>query len=123
MRASDYILIIMCILSLVMTKDIKPVVLALLILLLFDPVLKLSLSLFKSYKPNSRKLGMPSGHSWAAVFLGVVIFLKLPRSTATILTLILAMSVPILRVTEDEHTVSQSVVGSLLGVLTGMLFT
>jgi hypothetical protein len=68
------------------------------------------------------RFGMPSGHAESVFYSTVFIFLALKNVNLTILYLIISINTVFQRVNYKNHTVSQVMVGSVMGALLGYLF-
>jgi membrane-associated phospholipid phosphatase len=119
---SDYSLVILFILSASLLKNIPIILSSFLILLVLDPLTKFALSPLKLNKPDSSRPGMPSGHAWTAFFLASTLVMKSKDPCVKIIASFLAIIVANMRVVENEHTIPQIIVGSLLGICSGVAF-
>ena len=64
--------------------------------------------------------GMPSGHAQSVLFSTVFIYLSLHDTKITLLFLLISIIAIFQRVIYNHHTVSQVIVGSLVGCISGV---
>ena len=68
------------------------------------------------------RFGMPSGHAESVFYSTVFIFLALKNVNLTILYLIISMNTLYQRIKYKNHTISQVIIGSIIGAFLGYFF-
>lgn len=68
------------------------------------------------------RFGMPSGHAESVFYSTVFIFFALKNNNITILYLIISLNTLFQRIKYKNHTVSQVIVGSIVGAILAFLF-